>query len=567
MYSVSSLVAADMSQPSAVYTLVLRSLLLGLGLPVFLQAQGLTARVNDTVSHGKVRDSRLSFDEAISLANGTLAVTSLSTAERARVSGTGSALETIVLDAAATPTIKQERALTPITGQGRLIRISGVVDKGAKPVLDVGSSGVGLSIRTHLIEVSGLEIRGGEVAVDGSTLAGTLEAPARLIGLDASNQTRACFHFHATNADKVAFYVADGALRNSPVGFDLDDNGSGGQLIVEGERLDFSKVTLGVDLTVNSSGDTSTCRWWRSFFREGDTFLRVRRTSTSNQRQMLDIVHGDYEGTSDVIDVEGNASAETVFHHHHARFAAPKGKNAFRVHPATGWFDLHGSEMVFEGDVSIHAGRLTRQIWSHNNVFNNCTIQVDNAGVAPDMLWNRYQGCRIDVLPTNTRAFSIYASEFYNTTLVGQSTSGSLSLVDAYMSETTTSGAVSVTSTVPAPWQGTTSVSDSLPRIGSNVVLASFLPPNMDLLWTVGLSLARPTTTTDPYRFYMDVSSLLIISSPVGSGLRLIPVTIPNDTALAGIEVYLQGASYPTGALKYAPLLYLPTGSRLTPRL
>ena len=60
---------------------------------------GAIATVDDTNSHGAVGDAKLSLDEAIQLANGTLALTSLSAQELARISGSG-AVTTVRIDAA-----------------------------------------------------------------------------------------------------------------------------------------------------------------------------------------------------------------------------------------------------------------------------------------------------------------------------------------------------------------------------------------------------------------------------------------------------------------------------------
>ncbi len=530
-----------------------------------LPAQSLTALVNDTVSHGKVSDGSLSLDEAVRLANGTLALSALSTAEKARVSGSGGAVEAIVIDAAVTPTIKLEQALSTIQTK---VHIRGVVDQGKKPVLDLGSQAVGLSIRTHLAQLSDLSIVGGGVAVEATTTQGSLITPVRIFDVDTSNQAKACYQFHASSTDKAAFYIVGGTLRNAPMGFDLDDNGNGGQLLVEGEFLNFTNVTLGIDLVVNSSNGTSICRYWRSNFLDGDTFMKVRRATTSTQRQVLRVVHGHYESKSDLFDVQGNTAGETAFFHHHALFKAAAGKKALWVYPADAWFDVHGSEMVFEGDVTIQCGKATPRIFSHNNVFRNLTLQIDNDGAAPDMLWNRYENCRFDVLSGNTTAFTIFGSEFYNATVTDSSTTSPLTLTDAYLSNTTTSGAVKVTNTLPAPWQGSTALSDPEPRVGTWVALASYVPANMDLIWTVGLGLPRPLTTAFPFRFYMYVPTLVIFAQPpVGSGLRLTPVLIPGDQALAGIEFYFQGVSYPTASQNLVPPLYLPTGARMIPRL
>ena len=71
------------------------------------QGPGFTAIVDDPQSHGTVGDSLLSLDEAIQLANGTLLLANLSTAEQARVATTSASTE-IIVDAANTPVITMQ---------------------------------------------------------------------------------------------------------------------------------------------------------------------------------------------------------------------------------------------------------------------------------------------------------------------------------------------------------------------------------------------------------------------------------------------------------------------------
>ena len=108
-------------------------------LSALFQGPGAVATVDDAQSHGTVGDAALSLDEAIRLANGTLATSSLSAQEQARVTGAGP-VTTIRVDAALTPTISVQSPLSDVLGQGMAVGrvcIEGVPAQGALPVLDL----------------------------------------------------------------------------------------------------------------------------------------------------------------------------------------------------------------------------------------------------------------------------------------------------------------------------------------------------------------------------------------------------------------------------------------------
>lgn len=555
-----------MGAPAAPSRGTMLTLLLSMVGAVSPPPTGHVVTVNDSVAIGVVGDSRLSLDEAIRLANGTLSTSQLSRAELGQIAGSGPGYERIVVDAAMVPAIAYDGSITPIAAS-QMLMIEGMADaSGRKPRLDVGSHPAGFAFRNHMVMIMNFQIVGGAVAVEGTTTMGSMTSPARLMGLDVSGQSSSGYHFHANGAVMAFVHVMDGTLRNLPVGFDLDDNAQAGAMMIEGERLAFDGVQLGVDMLVNSSGDTSMAMWWRSTFVNGDTFARVRRGAGSAQRVMLRIVHCVMTSRSDLSDVQGN-DAETIFHHHHSRLTAPAGRKLIWVHPKTARFDVHGSEMDFYGgDVSISSNRFTRRIWQHNNVYHGGRILIDNDGVPPDMMWNRFEGTVIDVAAASRTPFSIVQGEFYGATVVGNSVLGALTLDRCYLSSTTTQQNVTVQNAAPTPWLSVTGVSDAAPPIGGAITLASWSPPGIGLIWDIGLTNERPVTTAFPFRFYAYEQTYQFVTGVLPSGLQLVPVQLPNDPGLVGVEFYLQGVAVPTQGQAHVPPISLPTGSRVIPR-
>src|SRR5690606_27093936 len=323
----------------------------------------------------------------------------------------------------------------------------------------------------------------------------------------------------------------------------------------------------GTDHVINSSGNQSMSLWWRCTFENGATFMKVRRDPSSQQRFMVRIVHGEYRPTDHLHDISGNGKSETMEHHRAALLSVPPGKNTLWCHPDTARFDIHGSENVFEGNVVILCNRLTRRVWQHNNVYRNARVVFDADGVPPDLLWNRYENSTIEVLAGSRTPFTIQSCELYETDVTSAAFLGAPSLDNCFVVGGTMQGSVSVQNPAPSPWLGETTATDKTPAIGETTTLISWLPPGMALVWDIGIGDPRPLTTDFPFRFYMLKSTLTPISGPVSWGLRTLPVTLPKDPALAGVEFFFQAVAVPIAGQTHVPVISLPAGVRVVPHL
>lgn len=524
-----------------------------------------TAAVNDPLSHGSVGDNLLSLDEAIRVANGTLAPAALSAAAQARISGGGAAVTRIEIDAATTPTIALEGPLTGVTGQGMAVgrvTIEGLPNGGAMPVLDGGTHAHVLQILRHLVTLRGLCITGGQLGVDARMPAMGMPLPEMAMVMDCAfdGQTTAAVRMTGAGSDETMLMVRDSSFANLPLGFLLDDQTQGGgQLMSENERLVFDGVTLGCRVLEAGSGGLSMWMLFRSRFQNGTTLCEHRRTAGSTQQFMFRVVHSDATCQGDVVDVQGNAAGLTMFHHHHGDFVAGPRHKAFWVYPRTAEFDVHGSEMVLDGDVSIAANLTSPRIWQQNNLYRNGTVTYDVDGALPNLLWNRFENCTIEVPAAARSPVVARQCELDGTDVQSATFLAPITLQGCFRVGGTLSGFASEVQPAPAAFLGTTTVAPPEPQIGATLQLGTELPFGIGLVWDVAASYARPTTTAEPFRFYGDPATVVVLPAVV-LFQSLLTIPLPNIPSLVGLEFYAQGIALPLLGQTWVPGYHLPRG-------
>jgi hypothetical protein len=347
-----------------------------------------------------------------------------------------------------------------------------------------------------------------------------------------------------------------------PVGFLLDDQTTGGMLMVEAEHIHFDGVVLGCRVVENGTGglNMSMFNLFRSHFVNGTTLAEQRVSPTAAQQFMFRFVHSEIVCTGDVLDIEGNAPGLTMVHHHHSDFVAGPGMKAFWVYPRTATFDIHGSEMRFVGDVAIATNLQTPRMWQQNNRYENGTITLDVDGALPNLLWNQYDNCSIVVPVTARSPVVLRSSELDDTPITGSSFLAPVTLQGCLRTGSSAlSGFVSEAQPAAGPFLGRTTVTPPDPQVGASVTFAADLPASFGLIWDIVVSYARPYTTQEPFRFYGDPGTLIVLPGMVVFQSTT-TVPIPNLPGLAGLEFYVQGITLPLAALPYAPAFHLPRG-------
>lgn len=522
-----------------------------------------TATIDDAQSHGTVGDSLLSLDEAIQLANGTLAVSSLSASEQARLQGTG-AVTDIVIDAAITPIVSLQAPLTTLTGLVAAttpIQVSGFSAASALPVLIGGSQPTILSLGTRLAIVSRLRFEDGGVAIDAimPAPANPVTEMAMATDCEFEGQTVAAVRLRGTGTDKTRLMIRNSSMQNMPVGFRLEDQTNNGQLMSENERITMDGVSIGCSVFEDGNGAASAWQLWRSTFVNGQTLAKTTRSPTATQLLQLRIVYSDATCTGDVIDMEGTAAGVSLIHHHHSDWVAGAGRKVLWTHPRTAQFDVHGSEMEFDGDILLAGGLTSPRFWHQNNHYKNGTITFDIDGALPNLVWNRYENCSIAV-PSQARSpVIIRASQMVGTDIDSQSFLAPVNLQNCYRSGGTKTGFGSESNATTTPFLGTSEVTPRDPQVGTSVNLNADLPFGIGMIWDIALSFPRPVTSAEPIRFYGDPATVIVLPAIVIFQSTL-TLPIPNSIGLIGQEFYAQGISLPLVSLPYAPDYHLPRG-------
>lgn len=542
--------------------------MLSLLVPLVL-AQGptpYTANVNDPASHGLVGDSLLSLDEAIRIGNGTLLPSQLSAAEQAQITGTGPLLEAIMIDAMVTPVITMQAPLTDLvgpTGVHQHIEIHGMATPaGVMPVIQGGAVARVFTLRYYGASLHELRVVGGQVAIDARMPQPAAPAAhmAEVMSCEFDGQTTACMRVHGTGTDESMVMVMESSFTNMPVGFLIDDQTAGGMVMIEAERIAMDGVGLGCRVVENGAGgNMSMFNLFRSTFVNGATLAEQRRLATSQQQFMFRIVHSQITCTGDVTDIEGATNGLTMFHHHHSDFVAGAGRKAFWVWPRTAQFDIHGSEMHFVGDVAIAANLQSLRIWQQNNHYQNGTVTYDVDGALPNLLWNRFENCTIDVPVTARSPVVLRQSHFAGTSLNGASFLAPITLQDCWRTGGTLTGFASETSPAPAALLGTTTVSPAAPQVGTSVTLSADLPYGIGLVWDIAFAVSRPSTATEPVRLYGDPATVIVLPAMMLFQSSM-TVPIPAVPALAGLEFYAQGIALPLLGQAHVPSYHLPRG-------
>lgn len=529
---------------------------------------GLTAHVTDVLSHGTLGDAFLSLDEAIRLCNGSLSLAQLSAAEAANVTGAGSAVLCIALDPMVTASITCQAALTPITGQGQgRVLVEGEVLPGPNHTSVMtqvfgGSMLHILRLETHLVTVSGLHFDGGVYGVDvHTTQAGMgMGQMAELEDCDFHGQALSAVHVSGAGVDRSGVMLHHVHFHLLGCAVLMDDYSAGGWAMVHAMHCHFENVNIGCEVWEGGLGGAmSMAMFYRSSAHGGANFMKVRRVGASTQQLMVRLIHCDLETVGHNVDIQGNASGLTMVHHHHSRIAAPAGYQAMMVGPKTALLDFHGSEVSFEGDVSIAANLFTQRVWQQNNSYQNGTITIDVDGSLPNLLWNRFDNCQIVVPSAARSAVRLRSSELVASQVLGQSVLAPITLEGCYSNGSTFAGQATATNPAPSRFLAVCSVSPTEVPIGSSFDLVTDAPPSVGVFWVATLGIDQPNTTQEPFRFYGDPATAQILA--LSFGLTTSSLQMPNDPAFVGVEIYMAPLSF--SALGYGPEIHMPAGGRV----
>jgi len=546
---------------------------------VSLPAQAYVITVNDAKSHGLVGDTKLSLDEAIQIVNldnsaRPAFLATLSAAEKAQIAPNPLSDDLIKVDAATVQLITYEKELTPIvTGihQHQDMELLGI----GEPTIDAKTYSSAFPVRTNHAHISGFRIVGGKTAIEADTtlhyhpgdygvfedlhIEGQLEAGIRLpITANPPGQS-------------LPFKFAHCHVHGSPIGFHVVANAQYPSLDVEIENCHFENCVVGLCIESSTIGGILSVQVFRTSMVGSSTCIQVRRTLAASDGQVfVRVLYGEYLASQHGIDIQGSTLGDTVVHAHQAWVRG--GPNAtdycYRSYPKTARFDLHASEMTFEGNLSILGSRDTKRVWHQNNRYLNGSFLIDNDGLTgvPELQWNVFESCPFTVGQASKTPFTIQQCEFVRSPMAGNSlVGGSVTLNNCYRGSSAISGAITDSNPAPQRWLGRATVSPAEPMVGTYVDLTLDYQPGMIGGWILGASELRPKTTNYPYRYYFN--ALNFVGLPGVYQLRdNLRVAIPNMPALVGVEFFAQPVAAPVNPQPWQTTITMPTGGRFVVR-
>jgi hypothetical protein len=534
-------------------------------------AQTVTAHVNDTRSHGVQPDPFLSLDEAIRLLRGDLQIGNLSPGEFGQITGFGSVIDSIEVDARVTPVITYEGELSVIVPPSHIhtdITMRGVTSTGGPlPVLDATGRQAAIPVSTNHLHLHNFVVRGAALGIQADPI-GHYHPGSYLELRNVTFQGQTTAAVSITNPNDIPgrnmpAVITDVRIDGAPVGVQLNDLATNGSLIVNGERITTSNVPRGLVINVQAIGGISSVEFYRSNLIACSTCIEVQRGAASDSEMLVRFVHGTYTATHNVLDVTGNAAGSTIAHTHNLVMRSGTGASdyAMLIGPRTGRFDIHGSENKIDGSVSIAAGRTTRRIWQQNNQYRNGTFTLDNEGILPDFQWNHYESYPLVVAALNRTTVNVTECEMHRSSVTNLSTFAAVNLTRCLVdSASPLTGTINNNSPLSAPWIGRASVSPLDPTFGGSVDMTVDLPPGMGGLWLISRSIARPQTTNFPYRFYFEIPGSITLPVLQRNQDRL-RLQLPSDPALVGIEIYAQPLNLALLGQPGVPFLTMPAGA------
>jgi hypothetical protein len=556
----------------------MRPILTILLLAAAVSAQTLTAKINDSKSHGLLGDNYLSLDEAVRLANDDTFRNQLSAAERAQLIGLGSLLGRIEIDAATVPVITYERDLTPIVTvmhSHQDLDVVGIAGPAGAPVLDAGATAAVFPVRTNHAHVLGLVLKGGKAGLDYDTTghyhAGSV---CELKDSVVTGQTEAAVRVRVPASQpglQVPMVLDRLVIRGAPIGVDILDSGQFAAVTIVAERLEIVDCGVGINAVLNSRNQgASAAEFFRCNVRGAQSGLRVRRDSLSDSQFFFRLVHGEFVVTGSGLDVQGSNTADTILHHHHLVVRAGPGSADYALvtSPRTARFDIHGTENRMDGNVLIQGNLSSRRLYLHNNRYANGTFTVDWAGVPPEknIHWDTFTSMPVVIATGSRTPVTFEACDFVRSPITGNATLGVATLLECFLASSPIAGNVTNTNPIPAQWIGGSTVSPIDPPLGGFVDFQVDLHPGTAVFWMLNTSRSRPRTTNDPFRFYLAGFELNEPAPFWLPGIYVLRdrlrIPVPNDPALRGLELYGQPVLVGTMQQPYIPPFSLPIGGR-----
>ncbi len=514
------------------------------------------AEVNDPLSHGVVGDGLLSVNEAIQLHNRTLLPTQLSLGELAQLSGAGSDISWINIDASSVPTITVERDFDVIQDWPHGFLLQGY---NGDAEIDFTGPGVQHGFRSvsNFCSWRNLILRGGPYGIDiqqtdasfGGTVldhvsfAGQPQFGCRVVGTSTNGFTRLLL-------TRCAF---DGT--HSPVVVDDSPQGRTGVFVCFDSEI--RNATNGLDV-LSGSGGALLAQIERTSIECSSTAVTVRRTTGSNRATQLSILQLRAVAQNGLA-VAGAPAAATSVEARMLTIRSPLGE-AVSLGSVGAGVDSVVEDSDLAGAVRFIGGGVGGNVFANNLRASGPSLQLGSGGAPVRIRGSRLDGCGLTTVGSAPVAVE-------DTSIVGGAVQAG-GLAPIAMTRCYAPGAWvgSVTSTAPA-------ASVALGRLGltpfgllagGTVQVTTDVPANCVGFLVVGWTAQSPLLVNPDLHVYLDLGAAVTLPGLLlGSAAQGIP--IPNDPAFWGTDWTVQLAVL-AGQGSQSPPLQAPPGQRFVVR-
>ena len=484
------------------------------------------AAINDPRSHGSVGDQYLSLAEAILLTNRQLDENSLSAAERAQLGGFGTDIAWGDIDASIVPVITLERDLPILIDTSHGFTVNG---SNGIPVIELGDTR-GLVAESDFVDFSNLHLRGGEHGISitqSDTLFGSLVSNVEFEGQGVAGLRLVSLVPNAAGR----LQVNNCRFRGLPTGLTAHEAGSNrsSQLEIFG-NTSFENCGVGVDLRLGPNGSQSLYLNAMTIRGCADAF-RVSALGTPRRSLAADIRYCLFDGTSTGLTIAGSATANTLL-----VLAASElvGPTAFRISPLGSRADVALLDTRTHGDF-VFAGGGSGRLLIHNSHLVTGTLDLGAVG-APITIGETILD-RIDLRAGGSSSLAVGDSRWIAGSAIG-TTSAPITVSDSHTQSTALGANVTVVRPLAAAPLGTFDAVPLEPATGSTLTLSLDLPAGLDAWITFGRTLEFGTTLAG-FRFYANPSALVTLPGNY-SGQASVPIPIPNDPVLRGLDLFFQ---------------------------
>jgi len=490
------------------------------------------AEVNDSLSHGVVGDSFLSVNEAIQLHNRTLLPSQLSIAEQIQLSGAGSDIAWINIDASSVPTITVERDFDVIQDWPHGFLLQGY---NGDAEIDFTGPGIqhGFRATSNFASWRNLILRGGprgiELSQTDASFGGTV-----LDHVTFTGQSVAGFVGAGTSTGgygRVLFTRC--TFSNLPTAAVLDESANGRTSVFVAFDTQMVGVTNGIDVLLGGGG-AAVVQVERVSIEATAAAFSLRRTAGGDRTTNASFLHMRTRGGSGV-SVAGSAIGVTAVDVRGLDVVAQSSALSLGALGAGVSGLVEDSRLA--GGVGLHADAGVG-LTGNNLHANGGAVALSSAGGPLRVRRTRFLGSSIG-------AVGGVGALLEDCSIEGGSAQGSpaaaLTLVRCFAS----AGALGANAVVSSPAGvagiGQLAVNPFVANSGGAVQLASEMPTGHVGLFVLGFPAATPLLVDADLHVYLDLAVSVTLPG-VTFGQQTLTLPIPADPAFWDTEWIAQSA-------------------------